>query len=177
MRWCVVLDAIAFLPTGAAPAVRAFDRLFGIADFQRHSALRHDLRFDGGLRRVLDQLRTRVLNNSMIQVHRELEEAAQVGGASTWRILLKVIVPLIKPGLIYTWNLDVAFPLTASSRWRCFCLTEKPVLSTYIWGQWHGGGLGDAAAIANSHDRRDGAAGDDLLDLRAQAAARASSAT
>jgi hypothetical protein len=22
------------------------------------------------------------------------------------------------------------------------------VLSTYIWGQWHGGGLGDAAAIA-----------------------------
>ena len=32
---------------------------------------------------------TRVLNNSMIQVHRELEEAAQVGGASTFRILTK----------------------------------------------------------------------------------------
>ena len=36
---------------------------------------------------------TRVLNNSMIQVHRELEEAAQVGGVSTFRILWKVILP------------------------------------------------------------------------------------
>ena len=25
---------------------------------------------------------------------------------------------------------------------------KSQVLSTYIWGQWHGGGLGDAAAIA-----------------------------
>ncbi|HWX77693.1 MAG TPA: hypothetical protein VNY32_09450, partial [Candidatus Acidoferrales bacterium] len=25
---------------------------------------------------------------------------------------------------------------------------KSQVLSTYVWGQWHGGGLGDAAAIA-----------------------------
>src|SRR5687768_2139651 len=46
---------------------------------------------------------TRVLNNSMIQVHRELEEAAQVGGVSTFRVLWNVIVPLVRPGLVYAW--------------------------------------------------------------------------
>lgn len=91
---------------------------------------------------------TRVLNNSMIQVHRELEEAAQVAGVSTFRILLKVIVPLVRPGLIYTWiwtSLSAYRELTMA----VFLASPKSqVLSTYIWGQWHGGGLGDAAAIA-----------------------------
>ena len=91
---------------------------------------------------------TRVLNNSMIQVHRELEEAAQVGGVSTFRILYKVIVPLIRPGLVYAWiwtSLSAYRELTMA----VFLASPKSqVLSTYIWGQWHGGGLGDAAAIA-----------------------------
>jgi iron(III) transport system permease protein len=79
---------------------------------------------------------------------REREDAAQGGGASTWRILLKVIVPLIKQGLIYTWiwtSLSAYRELTMA----VFLASPKSqVLSTYIWGQWHGGGLGDAAAIA-----------------------------
>jgi iron(III) transport system permease protein len=91
---------------------------------------------------------TRVLNNSMIQVHRELEEAAQVGGVSTFRILWKVILPLIRPGLAYAW---VWTSLSAYRELTMAVLLASPksqVLSTYIWGQWHGGGLGDAAAIA-----------------------------
>ena len=91
---------------------------------------------------------TRVLNNSMIQLHRELEEAAQVGGVSTLRILAKVIVPLIRPGIVYAWiwtSLSAYRELTMA----VFLASPKSqVLSTYIWGQWHGGGLGDAAAIA-----------------------------
>lgn len=91
---------------------------------------------------------TRVLNNSMIQVHRELEEAAQVGGVSTFRVLWNVIVPLVRPGLVYAWiwtSLSAYRELTMA----VFLASPKSqVLSTYIWGQWHGGGLGDAAAIA-----------------------------
>ncbi len=91
---------------------------------------------------------TRVLNNSMIQVHRELEEAAQVGGVSTFRILWKVILPLIRPGVVYAW---IWTSLSAYRELTMAVLLASPksqVLSTYIWGQWHGGGLGDAAAIA-----------------------------
>jgi iron(III) transport system permease protein len=91
---------------------------------------------------------TRVLNNSMIQVHRELEEAAQVGGVSTFRTLWKVILPLIRPAVVYVW---IWTSLSAYRELTMAVLLASPksqVLSTYIWGQWHGGGLGDAAAIA-----------------------------
>src|SRR5215813_7667501 len=91
---------------------------------------------------------TRVLNSSMIQVHRELEEAAEVGGVPTLRILLKVIVPLIRPGLVYAW---IWTSLSAYRELTMAVFLASPrsqVLSTYVWGQWHGGGLGDAAAVA-----------------------------
>jgi iron(III) transport system permease protein len=91
---------------------------------------------------------TRILNNSMIQVHRELEEAAQVGGVSTFRVLWKVILPLIRPGLTYAW---IWTSLAAYRELTMAVILASPksqVLSTYVWGQWHGGGLGDAAAIA-----------------------------
>lgn len=91
---------------------------------------------------------TRILNNSMIQLHRELEEAAQVGGVSKLRILCKVILPLVRPGLVYAWvwtSLSAYRELTMA----VFLTSPKSqVLSTYIWGQWNGGGLGDAAALA-----------------------------
>jgi iron(III) transport system permease protein len=91
---------------------------------------------------------TRVLNNSMIQVHRELEEAAQVGGAPIIQILWKIILPLVRPGLVYVW---IWTSLSAYRELTMAVLLASPknqVLATYIWGQWHGGGLGDAAAIA-----------------------------
>jgi iron(III) transport system permease protein len=91
---------------------------------------------------------TRVLNSSMIQVHRELEEAAQVGGVPTFQILWKVILPLIRPGLVYAW---IWASLSAYRELTMAVLLASPksqVLSTFIWGQWHGGGLGDAAAAA-----------------------------
>jgi iron(III) transport system permease protein len=63
-------------------------------------------------------------------------------------VLTKIIAPLIKPGLVYVWiwtSLSAYRELTMA----VFLASPKSqVLSTYIWGQWHGGGLGDAAAIA-----------------------------
>ena len=88
---------------------------------------------------------TRTLNSNMLQVHQELEEAAQVGGASTLRIVGKVIVPLIRPGLVYVW---IWTSLLAYRELTMAVLLSSPdnqVISTFIWGEWTGGGLGDAA--------------------------------
>jgi iron(III) transport system permease protein len=149
MRWRVVLDAVAFLPH-PVPHL-----LFALAIAYLALLISNIIPLYGTIYVLMAvyvvcwiSFGTRVLNNSMIQVHRELEEAAQVGGASTFRVLIKVIVPLIKPGLIYTWiwtSLSAYRELTMA----VFLASPKSqVLSTYIWGQWHGGGLGDAAAIA-----------------------------
>jgi iron(III) transport system permease protein len=149
MRWRVALDAIAFLPHPVP------NLLFALAIAYLALLISNVIPLYGTIFVLMAvyvlcwiSFGTRVLNNSMIQVHRELEEAAQVGGVSTFRILTKVIVPLIKPGLIYTWiwtSLSAYRELTMA----VFLASPKSqVLSTYIWGQWHGGGLGDAAAIA-----------------------------
>src|SRR5919109_1376343 len=149
LRWRVVLDAVAFLPHPVP------NLLFALAIAYLALLISNVIPLYGTIFVLMAvyvvcwiSFGTRVLNNSMIQVHRELEEAAQVGGVSTFRILVKVIVPLIKPGLIYTWiwtSLSAYRELTMA----VFLASPKSqVLSTYIWGQWHGGGLGDAAAIA-----------------------------
>jgi iron(III) transport system permease protein len=149
MRWRVVLDAIAFLPHPVP------NLLFALAIAYLALLVSNVVPIYGTIFVLVAvyvicwiSFGTRVLNNSMIQVHRELEEAAQVGGVSTLRILARVIVPLIKPGLVYTWiwtSLSAYRELTMA----VFLASPKSqVLSTYIWGQWHGGGLGDAAAIA-----------------------------
>jgi iron(III) transport system permease protein len=149
MRWRVALDAVAFLPHPVP------NLLFALAIAYFALLISNVVPVYGTIYVLMAvyivcwvSFGTRVLNNSMIQLHRELEEAAQVGGVSTLRILGKVIVPLIRPGIIYAWiwtSLSAYRELTMA----VFLASPKSqVLSTYIWGQWHGGGLGDAAAIA-----------------------------
>jgi iron(III) transport system permease protein len=148
-RWRVALDAVAFLPHPVP------NLLFALAIAYFALLISNILPVYGTIYVIMVvyvvcwvSFGTRVLNNSMIQLHRELEEAAQIGGVSTLKILAKVIVPLIRPGIVYAWiwtSLSAYRELTMA----VFLASPKSqVLSTYIWGQWHGGGLGDAAAIA-----------------------------
>jgi len=45
----------------------------------------------------------RFVSASMMQVHAELDEAAQVAGGSWARNFLKIMLPLLKPGLLAAW--------------------------------------------------------------------------
>ncbi len=46
---------------------------------------------------------TRTTNGVMIQLHNELEEAGKVSGASTSRVLLRIVLPLIASGIFNSW--------------------------------------------------------------------------
>jgi iron(III) transport system permease protein len=46
---------------------------------------------------------TRMTNNGLIQIHRELEESARMSGASNAVVMGRVIVPLLAPTLFYAW--------------------------------------------------------------------------
>ena len=89
---------------------------------------------------------TRLLNGNMLQVHRELEEAAQVGGVRALRILGKIIIPLVRPGLVYAWVWTALMAYRELTMAVLLASPKNPVLSTFIWSQWNGGGLGDAGA-------------------------------
>jgi iron(III) transport system permease protein len=91
---------------------------------------------------------TRMTNSGFIQIHRELEESAQMSGAPLARIFRRILLPLLSPTLLYAWlwialltfrELTLAVILSSSSN------TTLPVV---IWSLWLGGGLGQASAAA-----------------------------
>jgi len=46
---------------------------------------------------------TRVYNNALLQIHRELDEAAYVSGLGPFGVLRNVLAPLLAPATLYAW--------------------------------------------------------------------------
>ncbi len=90
---------------------------------------------------------TRTTNSVMIQVHRELEEAGKVAGASTPRVLMRIVLPLIAAGVFNSWiwismlsYREVTMALTLYSR-------KNAVISTVVWQFWGSGWVPEVAAL------------------------------
>ncbi|REG35283.1 iron(III) transport system permease protein [Paracoccus versutus] len=90
---------------------------------------------------------TRAMNGALIQIHRELEDAATVSGASWGTSLRKVLFPIIWPHILNTWlwivahsARDLTFPL--------FLLTSSNVVvATAIYQRWNYPDLPGTAAL------------------------------
>jgi iron(III) transport system permease protein len=91
---------------------------------------------------------TRMTNAGLVQIHSELEESAEVSGASSWTAFRRVSIPLMAPTLLYAWlwialltfrELTLAVIMTTSTN------ITFPVI---VWTMWLGGGLGPASAVA-----------------------------
>ena len=90
---------------------------------------------------------TRLANGVMIQLHPELEEAGAASGASTWRILRKITVPLIWPAIVGIWIWVVAHALRELSTALMLQGRENVVVPTLLWDYWSGGEPNRAAAV------------------------------
>jgi iron(III) transport system permease protein len=90
---------------------------------------------------------TRTTNSVMIQVHRELEEAGKVSGASTARVLFRIVLPLIAAGVFNSWiwigmlsYREVTMALTLNSR-------MNEVVSTVVFHYWVSGWIPEVAVL------------------------------
>ena len=90
---------------------------------------------------------TRTTNSVMIQLHRELEEAGRVAGASAPRVLWKIVLPLIAAGVLNSWvwigmlsYREVTMALTLYTR-------NNVVISTVVWQFWGSGWVPQVAAF------------------------------
>jgi iron(III) transport system permease protein len=90
---------------------------------------------------------TRTTNSVMIQVHRELEEAGRVSGASAPRVLGKIVLPLIAAGILNSWiwigmlsYREVTMSLTLLTRGNI-------VVSTVVWQFWGSGWISQVSAL------------------------------
>ncbi len=91
---------------------------------------------------------TRMTNSTLIQIHKDLEESATMSGAPTGAVVWRVIVPLLRPTLIYAW-LWIAL-LTFRELTLAVILTtrENITLPVVVWSVWSGSaGFGQAAAL------------------------------
>lgn len=90
---------------------------------------------------------TRALNSSMIQIHKELEEAAYISGLTMLRTIRRVMIPLLRPTLLSVWiwtGLLVYREMTVA----VFLISQDNVtLPAIVWGRWTMGSPTTAAAI------------------------------
>lgn len=91
---------------------------------------------------------TRSMNAAILQVHKELEEAAYVSGARPLRTLWRVFIPLMMPTLVGVWIWVVLHAVRIAG--LPLMLYEGPqnqVLSILIWNMWDEGYVPAVAAI------------------------------
>ncbi|MDX1484439.1 MAG: iron ABC transporter permease [Alphaproteobacteria bacterium] len=86
---------------------------------------------------------TRAMNAAILQIHKDLEEAAYVSGAVQWRTMWRVFYPLMVPTFVGVWVWVMLHAVRAAS--LPLILTEGPenqVLAVLIWTMWDEGGGG-----------------------------------
>jgi iron(III) transport system permease protein len=81
----------------------------------------------------------RTASASMIQISRELEEAAGVSGASWLQTFRKVILPLLMPGFIAGWIYVSIVALRELSTSILLYSYQSTVLSILVFDLWEGG--------------------------------------
>ena len=90
---------------------------------------------------------TRAMNGSLLQVHKELEEAAFVAGLSNFRTAWRILLPLVRPAVMSVWiwtALLVYRELTVSV---FLTVQDNITLPAVIWSYWYAGGINKASAV------------------------------
>jgi iron(III) transport system permease protein len=89
----------------------------------------------------------RYSTTSMLALHKELEESAAMSGAS-WRMTFqRIILPLLKPGLIAGWIYIVIVSVRELSGSILLYSPGSEVLSIMIWEYWQNGQYVELSAL------------------------------
>jgi iron(III) transport system permease protein len=84
---------------------------------------------------------------SMLQIHKELEESAQMSGASWGTAFRRIILPLLKPGLVAGWIYIVIVSIRELSSSILLYSPDTEVLSILIWELWENGQYVELSAL------------------------------
>jgi iron(III) transport system permease protein len=91
---------------------------------------------------------SRTIGAAVIQIHKELEESAQVCRASEIRSFFKITFPLITPALVNAWIWVSMQSVRALSAALMLQSSKNEVLATRIWVIWYDGDIPKVSALA-----------------------------
>jgi iron(III) transport system permease protein len=84
---------------------------------------------------------------SMLQIHKELEESAAMSGASWSTTFRRVILPLLKPGLLAGWIYVMIVSIRELSTSILLYSPDTQVVSIVIWQLWENGQYVELSAL------------------------------
>jgi len=90
---------------------------------------------------------TRTINSSMIQIHRELEEAARVSGVPGFVTVIKVTMPLVAGAVFNGWLWVVLLTYREVTMALVLGSPDNRVISTVIWALWSEGRVPQVSAL------------------------------
>lgn len=91
---------------------------------------------------------TRITNAALIQVQQELEEAALICGARKWTSMWRVMLPLIRPSLVFAGLWTALLVFREVSMALLLVGPNNKVFATQLWILWRQGDLTQAAALS-----------------------------
>lgn len=91
---------------------------------------------------------TRAMNAAILQVHKDLEEAAQVSGATNFRTMLRVFFPLMLPTFVGVWIWSMLHAVRqAGMPLVLYEGDNNQVLAILMWNMWDQGNIEGVGAI------------------------------
>ncbi|MBI4887677.1 MAG: iron ABC transporter permease [Acidobacteria bacterium] len=89
----------------------------------------------------------RYSTTSMLQIHKELEESAAMCGASWSTTFRRVVLPLLKPGLVAGWIYVMIVSIRELSTSILLYSPDTQVVSVVIWELWENGQYVELSAL------------------------------
>lgn len=146
VRWSGVLESLSFVPWAFPGTALAVGLLWAYAQLP--------LPIYGTLWILLISYVTRFLpyglramTSTMVQVHRELEDASKVCGASFARTLWRVLLPLLRPGFLAGWAILFTIYIQEFSTSVLLYTPRSEPIGPLLFYLWEDGQVGDMAAL------------------------------
>ena len=89
----------------------------------------------------------RTMNAAMHQIHKELEEAAWVSGASWATMFTRITVPLLIPSLLSVWVWTAMHAIRELSAAIMLTNPKTTVISVIIWDLWREGMVSETCVM------------------------------
>jgi len=90
---------------------------------------------------------TRAINGALLQVHKELEEAAYVSGLSMVRANWRILLPLLRPTMYSVW-IWTALLVYREVTVAVFLMQQDNItLTAVVWSYWNGAQMTEASVV------------------------------